>query len=131
MTANRLTSDQATIADNLARQCGIDRERIYFLNQRKPLDYWVPPDQLTVAARAVGGFQSLEEKFDVFDERLNQIFHVATVIDEQGRTFVRTGVATLGERTAAGDDFDEHQLAGGRAISAALTAAGCNPFKGG
>jgi hypothetical protein len=131
MSAKAIEMQQAAIAADLARQYGIDRERIYFLNNRKPLEYWIPPDQLTVAARAVGGFQSLDERFDRFEEKLNQVFHIATVVDEQGRTFVRSGVATIGERTLAGDDFDEHQLAGGRAISAALTAAGCNPFKGG
>jgi hypothetical protein len=129
MNAKQIEAERTSIADAIARQYGIDSERVYFLSERKPLDPWIPPDQLMTITRQVGGFQRIEEQFDTFIAALNQIVHRAVVIDEQGRAFVRSGVATLGEKTPAGVELDEHQLAGGRALSAAITAAGCNPFK--
>jgi hypothetical protein len=129
MNTKQLELEQSKVADAIVNQYGIDRERIYFLNQRKPLEPWIPPDQLIICARQEGGFREIEDQFDQFVDTLKQVIHRGRVVDAQGRVFTCIGVATLGEQPIKGVIFDEHQLAGGRAVSAALTAGGFNPFK--
>jgi len=130
MSATQIKTEQAKIADTIAQQFDIDRERIYFLNERKPLEFWVPPDQTLKAARQVGGFKRVEElEASFIPPPLNQIIHRALVENNDGVQFVRIGVATIGSKTPQGVEMDPHQLAGGHPILAALTDAGCNPFK--
>ncbi|MGA9768839.1 MAG: hypothetical protein WBV94_07360 [Blastocatellia bacterium] len=128
MTANNPGWDRGQIAKQIEEEYGVDRSRVFFLNERNPLEPWLPPDALAAIARKSGGFQTIEETFDQFIPELNQVVHQATVIDEQGRVFKRSGVATIGEQNVAGE-FDEHRLAAGRALGAALSDAGFNPIK--
>lgn len=122
-----LTLKQRGIQKELGEQFKIDPERVLFLNDDKPEEAWLPPDALMTIARQSGDFQAIEEQHVHYIETLKQIIHTATVIDRSGRTYTRSGVATIGEQ----DGLDEHILAGGRAVSAALTAAGFNPLKPG
>jgi hypothetical protein len=91
---------------------------------------WIPPDILEAIARKTGGFQTISSTYDQFIELLNQIVYGGLVVDAQGRSFPRSGVATIGERPG-GIEIDAHTLAEGRALSASLTAAGFNPFRAG
>lgn len=109
---------------------GEEVERILFFTNRDVETPWIPPDILQAIALQVGKFKYVGVTFDQFIEKLDQIIWTATVIDEQDRTFVRSGVALIGERPN-GQEMDTNLLAGGRALSAALTAAGFNPFKAG
>lgn len=91
---------------------------------------WIPPDLLEAIARQTGGFQAINATYDKFIPELNQVVYTGMVEDQQGRVFMRSGVATIGERP--GDaEIDEHTLAKGRGLSGALTGAGFNPFKAG
>src|SRR5947209_19007520 len=128
MTTKRtLSLKQQTIAEGLAVRYNIDPERIYFLNPDKTEEAWLPAESLITIARQSGDFQTIDEGFDQFIAPLNQIVHRATVITKAGNTFTRSGVATVNER----EDMDDHALAAGRAVSAALTAAGFNPLRPG
>ena len=120
------TQQQQEIARQWADTLGIDIADIYFLNADKPTEFWLSPNALTTLARKSSDFQSVDEAYVDYIAPLNQIVHRAVVIDAQGRTFARTGVATIGEKPV-----DEHLLAAGRALSAALTAGGFNPLKAG
>jgi hypothetical protein len=122
-----LSIQQQSIAKDLAQQFEIDVERIYFLNPDKPEEPWLPAESLLIIARNSGNFQTIDESFDQYVESLNQIIHRATVITKDSCTFTRSGVATRGEQ----QDIDDNALAAGRAVSAALTAAGFNPLKPG
>lgn len=121
------TEQQQTIADRLANEFDIDGERILFLNPDKPEEPWLPAEALVTIARQSGNFQAIDESFDQFIAPLQQVVHRATVIDRDSRTYTRSGVSTINERT----DIDDHALAAGRAVSAALTAAGFNPLRPG
>ena len=127
--SRELSTEQQRKAEELAEQYGIDRERILFLNSERPLEPWIPAEELMSIARQSGGFQSVEETFSEWVPGLNQVIHQAVVIDSQGRSYKRSGVATMGEGAESGPD--EHQLAGSRAISAVLRAAGFHPLKSG
>lgn len=122
-----LTLKQEGVAKDLARRFGIDPERIYFLNEDKPDEPWLPAEALVTIARQTEDFQTIDESFDQYIGPLNQVVHRATVITKDGRTYTRSGVATIGER----QDIDDHALAAGRAVSAALTAAGFHPLRPG
>jgi hypothetical protein len=121
------TKKQQEIADQLASQYDIDAERVLFLNEDKPEEPWLSAEALITVARQSGDFQAIDESFNQFISQLNQVVHSATVIDKEGRTYTRSGVATIGER----EEIGEHALAAGRAVSAALTAAGFNPLRPG
>jgi hypothetical protein len=121
------TPQQQEIARQWADTLGIDIADIYFLNAEKPTEFWLSPNALTTLARKSSDFQSVDEAYVDYIAPLEQIVHRAVVIDAQGRAFARTGVATLKEKSG----MDEHFLAAGRALSAALTAAGFNPLKAG
>lgn len=122
-----LTVNQMTIRRQLGEQFQIDPERILFLNESKPEEAWLNAEALTTIARRSGNFQAISEGFDQFIEPLNQVVHVATVVDKIGHTFTRAGIATIGESS----EVDEHELAAGRAVRATLTAAGFNPLRPG
>lgn len=121
------TNKQQETAERLASEFDIDAERIYFLNEEKPDEPWLPAEALVTIARRTDNFNGIDEGFDQFIPQLNQIVHRATVTDKAGRVYTRSGVATVGER----QDIDDHALAAGRAVSAALTAAGFNPLRPG
>ena len=133
MTTTR-TEKQNSVAQLLASEFKIDAERVYFLKPDKPEEPWLPAESLVTIARQSGEFRAIDESFDQFIEPLHQVVHRATVIDQDGRTYTRSGVATVGERAANSaqrEVLDEHALAAGRAVSAALTAAGFNPLRPG
>lgn len=100
---------------------------LVFSSEQAP---WIPPDLLQAIALQVGANRYVGVKFEQFIPQLQQIAWTATVIDERERTFERSGVATIGE-SSNGRDIDPHVLASGRALQAALNAAGFNPFKPG
>lgn len=60
-----------------------------------------------------------------------QIVYAGLVTDPDGRSYPRSGVASLDGETIGDRSFDGDTLAEQRALSAALTAAGFNPFKAG
>lgn len=121
------TAKQQEIAEQLARELDIDAERILFLNERNPAEPWLNAEALTTIARRSGMFREIDESFSQYVTALDQVIHTATVVDAEDRRYTRTGVATRGERS----EIDDHGLAAGRAISAALTAAGFNPLRPG
>lgn len=122
-----LTSQQQAIAEGLAGKFDIDVERIYFLNEDKPEEPWLSAESLITIARQSDEFQMIDESFDQYIAPLNQVVHRSTVITRAGRTYTSSGVATIGERA----DIEDHALAAGRAVRAALTAAGFNPLRPG
>ena len=122
-----LTLKQQAVAGGLAERFGIDVERIYFFNGDKPEEPWLPAESLITIARQSEEFQTIDESFDQYIAPLNQLVHRSTVITRAGRTYTSSGVATIGERA----DIDDHALAAGRAVRAALTAAGFNPLRPG
>jgi hypothetical protein len=122
-----ITATQHKRALELADKLGIGEEDIYFLNPDKPDEAWLSPNALTTLARKSPELRSVSEDYVNYIAPLNQVVHRAVVIDAQGRDFARTGIATIGEKPG----MDEHFLAAGRALSAALTAAGFNPLKAG
>jgi hypothetical protein len=127
MKSQQRTITQQGVAEKLAREFDIDPERILFLNPEKPEEPWLSAEALVTIARQSGNFQAIDEGYDQFIAPLNQVVHHATVTDKEGRVYTRSGVATIGER----QDIDDHALAAGRAVGAALTAAGFNPLRPG
>lgn len=127
MSTIQVANERKKIVDQLASQYDIDPERVLFLNENKPTEAWLSADLLLQIARKEDVFQSIDEGFNQFIQPLNQVVHAATVIDKSGRSFSRCGIASIGERA----DVDEHQLAAGRALKAAFTAAGFDPTRGG
>ncbi len=126
---NQRTAEQNRIAGALAHQHGIDIDRVFFPDPKNPVKPWLGADELILIARQSARLQAIEEKFDSFIHPLNQVVHTAKVADSDGRVYERCGVATLGEKSPAGDGFDEHALAATRALTATLTAAGFNPLR--
>lgn len=124
------TQKQQEILDELNKRFGIEPDRILFLNPRDANDPWIPPDEMMSIARQHGGFTLVSVTHDKFIGETSQQIYTATVVDAQERTFVRSGVATLGERPN-GQDIDTETLASGRALSAALRDAGFHPYKSG
>ncbi|MEK6323582.1 MAG: hypothetical protein AABN33_18230 [Acidobacteriota bacterium] len=123
---------QQRIASELGASLGVDPERVLFPNKKEPLKPWLPPDVLTALARGSGEFQAIDDDFVTFIAPLNQVVHKGTVVDREGRSFSATGVATIGEKVPDTDEeFDEHVLARGRGLGAALDLAGFNPLRGG
>jgi hypothetical protein len=126
------TEQQQRIASELADRLGIDPDRVLFPNKKNPLKAWLPPDVLEALARGSGEFQAIDDDFATFIAPLNQVVHKGTVVDRQGRSFGATGVATIGEKVPDTDEeIDEHVLARGRALGAALDLAGFNPLRAG
>ncbi len=127
MNTDRNMINQEAIRRELGEKFNIDPERILFLNDKKPEEPWLPAEALMTIARQSGEFQAIDETVEQYIAPLNQIVHRATVIKKDGTSFGRCGVATIGER----QDIDDHALAAGRALAAALTAAGFNPLRPG
>lgn len=103
----------------------IGRCLFFSQDQERP---WIPSDLLVSIARRTGQFSSIDTEFSSYVRGLEQLIYKATVIDQDGRSVTRTGVATIGE-TPNGENFDEHKLAEGRALSQALNDQGFNPFR--
>jgi hypothetical protein len=121
------TNKQQEIAERIAREFEIDADRVLFLNSDKPEEPWLSAEALVTITRRSGNFRAIDEGYDQYIEQLKQIVHRATVTDSEGRVYTRSGVATIGER----EDIDDHALAAGRAVGAALRAAGFDPLKPG
>jgi hypothetical protein len=124
------TPEQQQVINNLTSRFDIDGERILFLNDKDPLDPWIPSSELEAIARQSGGIQSTDVEFYQFVEALQQIHYKATVITGDGRAYARTGAARLGEQSKGGE-IDAETLAQGRALGNALRAAGFHPLKSG
>lgn len=128
------TPQQQQLVNQLVEQFNIEGDKILFLNNSNPLEPWLNYDALESIARQSGKFRDIEEHYITYIEPLRQVVHSATVVDPEGRSYVRSGVAKLGE-TLEGegniDELDEHKLAAARALNAALRAAGFNPLRAG
>ena len=126
---NTKTEKQQEIVSKLVSQFGIDGERILFLNARNPLEPWIPPTILEQIALQMEGYRSSSVNHDKFIPQTSQVVYTATVTDANDRIFTRSGVATAGEANEILDELDIDYLASGRALSAALRAAGFDPVK--
>lgn len=124
-----LSSDQERKARDLAEKYGIDKDRILFFNSSDPLDPWIAPDELLSIARREEAFLEIEVTFHQWVPGLDLICYMATVINNDNRIFKLTGAAKMGEARPGGPD--EHTIASGRALGAALRAAGFHPLKSG
>lgn len=123
------TQKQQEIVSNLVDQFGIDGERVLFLNSRDQNEPWIPPSILEQIALQMDGYRSSSVQHDKFIPQTSQTIYLATVTDNLDRVFIRSGVATVGEINEVLDEIDVDYLAMGRALSAALNAAGFNPVK--
>jgi hypothetical protein len=123
------TPMQQAVVDQLVRNFNIQGDRVLFLSRQDPIDPWIPYDQLVAIARQSGRFQSIAESYVEYISDLKQLIHSATVIDPDGRSYIRSGAATIGEKLPNEEIPDEHALAAARALKAALDAAGFNPVK--
>lgn len=103
----------------------IDRCLYFSEAQERP---YIPPDLLIGIARSTGQFQAIDPEFSTYVRGLEQIIYKATVVDQDGRSITRVGVATIGERPG-GIEMDTHKLAEGRALNSVLADAGFNPFR--
>ncbi len=122
------TPAQQKIVSTLVTNFKIDGSRVLFLNKEDPLDPWIPASLLEKIARQIPGYQSSSVDYNQLIELTQQFVYTATVIDTQNRVFTRPGVAMIDEQHPETDEiFDPHKLAGGRALSAALKAAGFHP----
>jgi len=113
----------------LATEYGIDGERILFLNPRNHNEPWLPPTILEAIARTFDEYRSSSVQHDKFIPETREVIYMATVTDSKERIFSRSGVATVAEANIQSDEIDANILAQGRALSAALNAAGFNPVK--
>lgn len=123
------TSEQQAVVDRLVQDFEIQGSRILFINKHDPTEPWLPYDQLVAVARKTGEFKSIAENYDQYIPELQQLVHTATVIDPEGRSYIRSGAATIGEKLPNEEVPDEHNLASARALKLALDAAGFNPLK--
>lgn len=124
------TARQTQILLGLHENFGINTDRILFLNPRDPDEPWIPPTELESIARQVGGFQTINVTHDKFIPETMQVVYQTLVIDNSDRSFIRSGVAKVGEMPN-GIEMDADILAAGRSLGAALTAAGFHPYKSG
>lgn len=129
MNQENRTQTQKEVVSRLVTTFGIDGSRILFLNPNDPNDPWIPASQLEIIARQMEGYQNSIVRHDKFIAQTAQVIYLATVIDKGGLEFTRSGAATLGEVPPGMEDYDADKLAAGRALSAALTAAGFHPCK--
>jgi hypothetical protein len=123
------TPAQLQVVQQLVGAFNIQPERILFLNRQDPTDPWIPYDQLVAIARQSGEFKTISETYCEYIPELQQLIHSATVIDPDGRSYIRSGAATIGEKLPNEELPDEHSLAASRALKHALDAAGFNPVK--
>lgn len=125
---NIRTTKQQEIISKLEDQFSIDGTRILFLNSRDENEPWIPPTILEQIALQMEGYRSSSVEHDKFIRETSQVVYVATVTDAKERVFTRSGVATVGEVNEV-FGMDVEYLASGRALSAALRAAGFDPVK--
>ena len=111
----------------LNQNFGLNPERILFINPRDRNDPWIAPDELESIARQIGGFNHISVMHDKYIVETRQVVYTATVQDKHNISFTRPGVAAVGEN----DEIDHDTLAHGRALGAALRAAGFHPYKSG
>lgn len=116
--------------NELNQNFGINPERILFLNPRDPNDPWIPADELESIARQTDRIEQISVMHDKYIPETGQVIYTATVVNKNGVTFTHPGVAKVGE-TPNGYDIEADVLAGGRALSAALKAAGIHPYRSG
>ena len=129
-TVPRLTLEQLQVRGEYANRFSIPTHWILFLNDREPLEPWFNPKALLAIARQAPEIQTVSGRFDKYVEPLKRIFFLGTVILANGRSYEMTGWSTVGEHLFdARDDIDEFSLAQGRAMHAAMEAAGVNPSK--
>src|SRR2546423_7681002 len=124
ITQRQYSADESLLLSQLHDRFGIDPNRVLFF---KPGEPWLPSEELIAIARQADVFQSIHESFDQDIPSLSQVAHTAMVTDKMGRTFSRSGVATIGEMIE-GKEGDAHDLAASRALRNAMGAAGFNPF---
>jgi len=132
MTRAILTEAQRKSLDLLRVNFGLsddELERCLFFRTDTD-EPWLPPDITMAIARASGRITDISAYFDQYVAALDQVVFIATAKDPEGRSYSRTGVAKIGEKPN-GIEIDHNILAEGRALNAALTAAGVNPFKAG
>src|SRR5436853_7896891 len=91
--AQTFTESQQAVVASLRTKFEIDDDQIRFLNPEKPNEPWLSAEGLMSIARQTTAFRSISERFDSFIPELMQVVHCATVVDQEGRTFERTGVA--------------------------------------
>jgi hypothetical protein len=123
------TREQQDVVARLADDFNIDPEKILFLNRDNPLEPWLNYKALVAVARQSELFQEISERFVEFIVPLSQVVHEATIVDPDGRTYRRSGVAMIGETLPNEAVPDEHALAAARAMRAALDDAGFDPTK--
>lgn len=126
--ANEIKSaKQQEILNELNQNFGLNPERILFINPRDQNEPWIAPDELESIARQIGGFKHISVMHDKYIIETHQVVYTATVEDKNSVSFTRPGVAMVGENS----DIDHDTLAHGRALGAALRAAGFHPYKSG
>lgn len=125
-----ITQKQQEVLTHLSTNFGIDESRVLFINPRDANDPWIPADELESIARQLSGFKHSSVLHDKFIPETKQVAYIATVVDKNDVTFTRSGVATIGEQPN-GFEIEAEILAAGRALSAALRAAGFHPYRSG
>ena len=122
--------EQQAVVARLADAFNVDPEKILFLNKEKPLEPWLNYKALVAIARQSGEFKQIAEAYVEFiPAPMSQVVHTATVVNLKDQAFTRSGVAGLGEKLPNQEVADEHDLAGARALRAALDDAGFDPTK--
>lgn len=124
------TAKQEEIVNTLVQNFDLNPDRILFINPRDPNEPWIAPDELQSIARQTESLTQISVTHDKFIPETNQVVYAATVVSRNGLTFSQTGVAVRGENPN-GVEIDADVLASGRALSAALRAAGIHPYKSG
>lgn len=124
------TAKQQEILTHLSTNFGIDEDRVLFINPRDENDPWIPADELESIARQLSGIKNSSVIHDKFIPDTKQVVFMATVTDKNDVIYTRSGVATIGEKPS-GLDIEAETLAAGRALSAALRAAGFHPYRSG
>lgn len=104
-----------------------DIERCLFFSRDQEIPF-IPTEILIRIARSTGDFASIEPDYSTYVHALEQLVYKGTVVDRDGRSITRIGVATLGEKPG-GYEIDPHKLAESRALGSALSDAGFNPLK--
>jgi len=104
-----------------------DVARCLFFDKDQEVPF-IPAEFKIAIARRTSQFSSIEPEFVKHIPELHQLVYKGTVIDLDGRSIARNGVATIGEKPN-GEEMDPHKLAENRALSQALDDFGFNPFK--
>lgn len=129
MSTSIRTPVQQEIVKKLAENFAIDGTRVLFLDPEDHTNPWLNSKALLAIARQSGEFKQVATTYTEYIEALKQVVWSSTVVDRNGLAYTRSGVATLGERLPNQEVADEHDLAGARALRAALDDAGFDPTK--